>query len=255
MNKIKIITTLLLFILSFNVFAQMTENVVDEQGKRQGVWKSYTPEGKLKFTGQFKDDQPYGTFTYYYPTGEKKAVTSFEEKGMANTQVFHKNGQLMAKGAYKNKKRDGKWLFYSDYDGKLVSEENYSNGIRNGNMINYFPESGKIAEQVNFKNDWEDGPYKQFYENGNLQVKGTYKQGKLVGEVFYYFSSGNTKVKGQYKNGVKEGYWSFYNEKGVLTKNEKYKNGKIVDTKEFIKTEPEEIKPLKINDEDLKKMN
>lgn len=232
------------FFTTTETLAQSRENEVDAQGRRQGAWKTYTPEGVLKFEGQFKDDKPFGTFTYYYADGKKRAVTTFEEGGKAHTEVYSKEGKKIADGNYIDKKRDGLWQFYSDFDGALISEEHYKDGQKEGEMINYYPDNGKIAEKVNFVKDWEDGPYYQYFEDGKIAAQGTYKAGMLVGDYKFFFMNGKVQLEGKYLNGQKEGDWHYYDKEGDLIKTEKFKAGKIVDVKVFKEIPEEEMKVI-----------
>ncbi|MFA8299481.1 MAG: toxin-antitoxin system YwqK family antitoxin [Hyphomicrobiales bacterium] len=244
----------ILIILSFVVssaFSQSErENYIDSKGKRQGAWKGYDPMGALKFVGQFKDDKPYGKFTYYYTNGKTKAVTQFAPNGKdATTELFHKNGVIMARGKYLNQQREGEWRFYSDYDSALISTEHYIDGKREGKIITYYPESGNIAEEINYKDDWEEGPFKRFFDSGQVKAEGQYVRGRQVGVVKHYYADGKVSIQGQYQKGLKSGIWSFYDEKGELWKKDKYKNGRLIDSK--IYKEPKEEEMKKIDEKDV----
>ena len=57
-----------------------------------------------------------------------------------------------------------------------------------------------------------------YYENGNLRVKGNFKDGKENGLWEWYSENGQLEKKGNYKEGLREdGLWEFY-----------YKNGQLI---------------------------
>ena len=66
---------LFFFALPFTVLAQV--NQVDSKGRKQGNWEKKYENGNLRFTGQFKNDVPVGTFVYYYENQIKKAENVF----------------------------------------------------------------------------------------------------------------------------------------------------------------------------------
>ena len=64
--------------------------------------------------------------------------------------------------------------------------------------------------------DHEDGPYETYYENGQLQQKGTYAAGELDGPYENYHDNGELEQKGTYVAGERHGPWEFCNSNGEL---------------------------------------
>ena len=50
------------------------------------------------------------------------------------------------------------------------------------------------------KDDKEDGPWKFYYDNGQLRYEGTYKNGKRDGPYKYYNENGQLQEEGNYKD-------------------------------------------------------
>ena len=46
-----------------------------------------------------------------------------------------------------------------------------------------------------------DGPVETYYDNGQLEVKGTWKDGELDGPYEWYYENGQLRWKGTYKDG------------------------------------------------------
>ena len=57
-----------------------------------------------------------------------------------------------------------------------------------------------------------DGPYETYHDNGQLSVKGTYKNGDLDGPFESYHESGQLESKGTYKDYKRCGEWLEYGE-------------------------------------------
>jgi len=71
-----------------------------------------------------------------------------------------------------------------------------TNEIYSGPVFNI---NGK-SEGILKKGKW-NGPFKTFYENGQLMVEGTYKNGKEDGPNKEYHNNGQLSHEGTYKNG------------------------------------------------------
>lgn len=54
-----------------------------------------------------------------------------------------------------------------------------------------------------------------YYENGNVQQQGFFKDGKLDGVWVSYDEKGNKLAVGEYTDGMKTGKWIFFNEKSL----------------------------------------
>ena len=53
----------------------------------------------------------------------------------------------------------------------------------------------------------KDGPYESYYDNGQLQSRGTYNMGELDGPGERYYENGQLQEKGPANMGVKCGEW------------------------------------------------
>jgi antitoxin component YwqK of YwqJK toxin-antitoxin module len=57
-----------------------------------------------------------------------------------------------------------------------------------------------------------DGPFETYHENGQLEEKGTYKDGELDGPSESYYENGEVFIKGSWKDGKKCGEWIEFGE-------------------------------------------
>ena len=71
-----------------------------------------------------------------------------------------------------------------------------------------------------------EGPWRMFWPNGGLFLKGNWKNGKHDGYFEYYWDNGMLNETGHYVNGKKEGEWVGYWDNGQLADKGTYKNGK-----------------------------
>jgi antitoxin component YwqK of YwqJK toxin-antitoxin module len=77
----------------------LMEGPLNSKGEKNGLWKSYYPNGNVWSEGEFKDGLDHGIRKAYYENGQKR----FE-------------------GKYENGRKRGMWIFW-DENGKESSRE------------------------------------------------------------------------------------------------------------------------------------
>ena len=206
------------------------EGIIKEDGNRDGLWKDYYPDGKLKAEGNYDNGKQTGEWKFYHPDGKIEQTGRFNKLG----------------------KPDGGWKWYFD-TGQLLKEENYRNGLKDG-ISSEYDETGKVIEEGEFVNGNEDGPW--FEQIGDSYIRGTYRDGlrngmwynyyldsngtktdSLLyfkgafiednpdGKHIYYWENGKVKDEGVYVMGKKEGEWLKYNFDGTLFMIVTYREG------------------------------
>ena len=245
-------------------------NRKDENGKKQGVWKDFYEDGKLKEEKKYKDDVVDG----YVKTYDKKG-------NLSNTEKFN-YGKLV-----KNAPELAKLDVYKDYydDGTMKYEGGYINGMPVGTHYHYrqkyicdslpiarddtsdvmikkyvcrnrpVPDSAIIYLE-GIKTDYgavdsmrnRIGIWTEFHNSGEFRGKGLYANDKRIGEWIFYYPNKQIEQKGKYdKKGRAQGEWNWYYENGALMRQEFYidnkrdgimteytEDGKIITKGEFI---------------------
>lgn len=200
LNKRKIMIKQILFLIFtasvINSFAQ------SEPIHKDGDYKSYYVNGKIKQSGFYKNGKGEGEFKYYFENGKMKAICFVkEDKKEGEWKEYFENGKLAEIGFYKNNKKEGEWKAY------------YVNG--------------KLSRIVFFKNgDLDDSKEaKLYYDNGNLER--TYPQ-NFTGLCNFYFKNGKIKLSGNFENGNQIGEWKEYYEDGRLKETKIFKRDEKV---------------------------
>lgn len=224
---------LLVCLVSLGAFAQIdTANInkMDAQGRKQGPWKKYE-KGKLVYEGQFKDNVPYGTFTYYHTNGKLKSTTDFiQGVHKVKTVIYHENGHKASEGVFVDQVKDGVWNYYSSND-ILITVENYAMGKRTGTWKVFSSESGNLLEEKNYLNGKLNGVHKTYYTDGEVSLEVTYLDGKLNGHATaYYPKTHKISSTGDYLKGVRNGAWDFYDVAGKIRSTEEYQEAKLLKT-------------------------
>ena len=94
--------------------------------------------------------------------------------------------------------------------------------------------------QVDKENGKMDGSYKEFRENGNLYLEGTFKDGSRNGTFREYREDGSLLMENNYKDDVIEGIVKVYNRDKKLVSKGEIKDGSYVHQKFF--TDPRDGK-------------
>jgi antitoxin component YwqK of YwqJK toxin-antitoxin module len=61
-----------------------------------------------------------------------------------------------------------------------------------------------------------NGPYKAFFTDGSLRIKGSYQMGEASGFWEYYYENGHPKMRGTLRNNANHGLWEYFYENGHL---------------------------------------
>ncbi|KPK87008.1 MAG: hypothetical protein AMS27_03730 [Bacteroides sp. SM23_62_1] len=205
-----------------------TWNQLDNQGRKQGWWKKYYPDGPLMYKGFFKDDIPYGILKRYFETGELKAIMNHCPDGISvYAELFYMNGAPAAEGKYYQNQKDSIWKYYSYYSNTLTYTETYLKGQKEGLSSIYY-QNGQVAELIDWKANKKHGPWLQFYEDSTLRLSSQYKNDELDGTYKIFNSSGKLMVMGQYVKNEPDGTWFYYDDEGQLKFELLYDKGKIL---------------------------
>ena len=136
--------------------------------------------------------------------------------------------------------------------GNLLEEGLLINGVKTGTWVTYHPDTHFPATLISYEGGMYNGPYMEFNQRGQLQLRASYrnnllhgpwgkysfgrpeeeaeyKDGQLHGMYkVYYQRDGKLQSEAEYKNGKQDGLYRFYNEEGQITLEYQYKNGEKV---------------------------
>jgi antitoxin component YwqK of YwqJK toxin-antitoxin module len=225
MKSIKIITLLLISIITYSVSAQNV-NQFDANGKRHGVWRKNFDKTKiLRYEGEFNHGKEVGTFKFYKNLDSKAVLTAtrtFNSKNnIAEVKFFSSKKKLISEGKMRGKIYVGKWIYYHKKASIIMTEEYYNNKGELDGMRNTFYKTGKIAEKSFYKEGVLEGESLWYSGNGNVLRNYVYVKGTLNGPAKTYDFKGNLESEGVYQNNRRHGIWRFY------------KNGKFKEKKDF----------------------
>ena len=73
-----------------------------------------------------------------------------------------------------------------------------------------------------------EGPWAEWYENGQVKSKGVYKDDQLDGAIWFYYEDGKQWALNCYSKGVRHGRWAELDRDGKLTRDQMYNGGVLV---------------------------
>ena len=116
-------------------------NVVSERnyrfGKKHGKFSETFPNGKIKFTGNFKNNNQDGLWQIYNENGNiSYEVQYLKGKIHGNAKAYNNQGKLIVFNTYKNGVVEGPYEYY-DENGELVEKGNYVNNQKDGISFGY----------------------------------------------------------------------------------------------------------------------
>ena len=150
------------------------------------------------------------------PGTQYKRVT---KRGVDNT--------MQEEGMVRNGVREGTWIIYHPdgiFPEKIIT---YADGKYNGPYIE-FNERGQLELRATYMNNVLDGPWGK-YRFGRPETEASYKNGKFDGAYKEYdIQSGKLVKEVNYKEGKQHGMLRFFNEAGEVTLEYEYKDGEKV---------------------------
>ena len=101
------------------------------------------------------------------------------------------------------------------FTGKTVGRKQgtFREGKKQGPWVEYY-DQGQLRLIGNYKNGKWEGPYVSYHDNGLLSEQGSFSNGEGEGPWEGYYLNGRLKWKGIYKGGKKDGRSVYYGEDG-----------------------------------------
>lgn len=248
-----LIATIFIFCLVSTLTANAQVNQRDETGLRQGPWQGTHPNGRVRYTGQFVDNKPIGTFKHFNPDGSARLNLYHElHNDTVKAVFFHRNGQNLATGQFLHQKRTGLWTYYSQ-SGQKLSENSYLNGQMHGAFLIFFP-SGAISERIDYVEGRKEGMWNQYFENGMLRLEANYMNDMLHGAFTAYHSNGIALVRAEFYENLPHNQKFFFTSTGEKIREQEFNKGVLVSERVFIHIADEPTVPLEPSNDPILEM-
>jgi uncharacterized protein len=134
------------------------------------------------------------------------------------------NGQIKSSGNHTmDNREDGQWYYFRE-DGSLEKMMFYIGGMIDGPYGEYYA-NGQASLICTFSKGYQTGVAKSYYENGTLKEEVTHKQGLKEGKMIQYFPNGKPSLVAMFVNDKPSGAYVDYYENGNKKKEGTLNNG------------------------------
>lgn len=203
-------------------------NAWDFNGKQtlsngSGTLYHYDVEGKVLEVSQVKDGKQTGTWTTFYPNGNKSEEGEFKGNLQYITTTWNPHGkQVITNGS-------GTYASYYDLEQVNMFETGtLRGGLREGLWTRFYDTGTDTLQTVVYINGKMNGLLKLYFQNGLTYSEGEMKDDKREGEWKWYTEDGSLESSVTFVNGKKEGTQYFWDTEGNVMKEEIYKDDELV---------------------------
>lgn len=198
-------------------------NRSDNKGLKQGDWKEFYPNGRIKSEVTYVDDLQNGYYKEYDNKGNLQITMLYEKGAIVKSKVedepdieivnkYDQDGKLIYNGPFRNKVPVGNHREYGK-DGKVTNAFVFND---NGVML-----SEGILDDAGNKN----GKWKDLYPDKKIQAEGQYTDNRRTGQWKFYNQAQKIEQTGSYNNNRPDGLWKWYYDNGTLLREEEYFQG------------------------------
>lgn len=214
---------------------QIIEEIDEDMKELLDMKSTYDQEGKLIFTGGYKEGIPVGIHRFYDTAGHVENAYFYNELGQKISEGiideqgrklgpwkdFYPSGESRATGTYQDNQKSGTWT-YNFRSGGVEQKGRFERGRYRGTWDWFYPNGNKWRQESYF-NGREDGMFEEYDEQGNILSRGDYINGEREGEWIYQV--GDHEERGSYVIGLREGTWKYFYKDGSLKYEGYYSQG------------------------------
>jgi len=252
---------LLIIFISTSVFSQGkkccsgdTINQIDANKAKQGYWvKCNDAKTMVLEEGRYTNNKKEGVWRKYFDNGKiKSEIVYLNNNPDGFAKFYYENGGISEEGIWKGSKWVGKYKFYHE-NGKPSYEWNYSQDGKRTGVQKYYHENGNIMIEGEWTDGKESGVIKEYYADGKLKAEKNFADGKLdEASVKTYSKAVKAEKEPEIKKEeviVKEeatevyenlgefsgnGLHKLYSKDKRIEKEGEFRNGKLINGKRYI---------------------
>ena len=228
----------LIFIFFF-IFLISCDDDINDSKYRNSNYTFYKKNGEKgvwqKISNNSDFDYKPGLITYFFDDGNIFATIKIVDSFPNRVVNYYNENKILATEYYKNNdlsktiKKDGYHIEYRSNKGDLIGEGFIKNNKEQGEWKDYY-RNGNVERIINFKNGEKHGSFKELYENGMVRVLGKMWNGRRSDTIKWFYESGKIKCLEitllDTISKISHGISKHYNENGSLSKLINIKNEK-----------------------------
>lgn len=172
--------------LKYEVVNGDTINVIDENNLKQGFWRifgkmkklpGYEPDQVVE-EGNYENSRKQGLWKNFFPNGKVKSEIAYVNSRPNGTyKTYYENGQIEEEGSWENNRNTGGFKRYHE-NGQTSQQFTFNeSGKRDGKQV-YFYENGQVMIEADIVAGKEKF-VKEFYEDGSIKAEKSFIDGEL----------------------------------------------------------------------------
>ena len=189
-------------------------------GVKEGLASYWTGRGVKEREGEFKDGKRQGRWTSWHPNGRKAKEEEYAEDALQGAAtIWDEEGRKRGEGGHVGGKREGWWAFWdasgrrSDVYYRSGEETNVVAGRRAGcpSGTEAVENTSKLGREEFCRTPVPDGrramhgPYVAWYPNAGKRAEGQFTDGKERGQWTTWHPNGQRASNGDYWDGLRQG--------------------------------------------------
>ncbi len=132
----------------------------------------------ISLQGNYLNGKREGIWSEFHPNGLLKSATSYVNGIREGLYVeLNQSGQMTKRFFYHNNIRHGE---YKEFNYSTVKEERVYNMGKLEGLVKVYYDGGKIMEEGAYQNGLREGVSRWYDQNGNVTITYEYKKGELV---------------------------------------------------------------------------
>jgi antitoxin component YwqK of YwqJK toxin-antitoxin module len=197
-------------------------------GRKEGTWTKFFPDGGVQLKGTYNNNRPQGTYTRYYPNGKIAEQGDFQANGYKGLLLrYHENGQLAYRANFNNQGQESGKVSYYHPNGKLALSYTVKNGQVQGQVARYNT-SGQLQNSFVVS---PEGKIGALQKANTPQHTPAPKPAAVASTNVYPPRLSNPKTKGL--RFIPNGYNKVYNDNDEIWMDGEFKNGQLYDGKVY----------------------
>ncbi len=214
----------------------LVAEVTYDAGQREGAAKTFHDNGEAACAGMYRDDLKDGAWTCWHDNGALAAKQAWHGGIVEGTwETFDREALPVSVGGYINGVAQGAWSIWQDigYFGTLALRAKRSgmieDGRAEGTWTGVWDQAGQPKEsELVYVAGLRDGPWRQWWPNGQLAVDGHFFTGLMHGRWKTYSDAGQLSVDEGYTLDIRDGdYADFYDDGAPKSQGRYYRGARV----------------------------
>jgi antitoxin component YwqK of YwqJK toxin-antitoxin module/tetratricopeptide (TPR) repeat protein len=202
----------------FYVDGQREQTGFYHLGQPQGVWKSYSANGRLSQQRELNGGELNGPMLTYETGGKPTGEWTYAYGKLRQAITYDSTGRVAQRQELPATATEVQWHFPgSSGQPAVLNRAGLADGDYEGSQTWLYP-NGQPEVTMHMHGGKRYGPYRVQYPSGQTSVEGEYLNGERYGQFSNYYADGTLQNRGRYLAGQRVGEWTFNFPNGKLEK-------------------------------------